>query len=51
MVYSYMTYTERAPRRHQFYVAPAIDQPNSAVRSLRHFMDNDDNDDDDNTNL
>ena len=51
MVYSYMTYTERAPRRKQFYVAPAIHQPNSTVRSLHHFVNNDDDDDDDNNNL
>ena len=31
LLHGYMVYTERAPRQQQFYVAPALQQPNSAV--------------------
>ena len=31
LVHGYTEYTERAPRRQQFHVAPAIQQPNIAV--------------------
>ena len=38
LVHGWMVYTELAPRRQQFHAAPATQQPNSAISTLRRWI-------------